>query len=175
MSIFNPPERWLQAPHGYERLWIGIALLWCLVLSAAMPYWHFKGKQTSSGEAYTVDPVDYERRVIRFIDANKVDERNGLPVVQPAPGSDVYLMGKNWQWYPVLKLKKGVEYRVHMSSGDFQHGFSLQPMNMNFQVLPGYDHVITMTPGDTGEFHIICNEFCGQGHQVMTGLIIVEE
>ncbi|MCA8913599.1 MAG: cytochrome C oxidase subunit II, partial [Planctomycetes bacterium] len=136
MSIFNPPERWLQAPHGYERLWIGIALLWCLVLSAAMPYWHFKGKQTSSGEAYTVDPVDYERRVIRFIDANKVDERNGLPVVQPAPGSDVYLMGKNWQWYPVLKLKKGVEYRVHMSSGDFQHGFSLQPMNMNFQVLP---------------------------------------
>ncbi|MCB9896145.1 MAG: cytochrome C oxidase subunit II [Planctomycetes bacterium] len=175
MSIFNPPVKWLEAPHGYERVWIGIALAWCLVLSAAMPYWHFKGRQTSSGEAYAVTPADFDARVTRFVEANQVDTRSGLPVVQAPPGGDIYMIGKLWQWFPILKLKKGVEYRLHLSSFDYQHGFSLQPMNMNFQVLPGYDHVLTFTPAEAGEFHIICNEFCGGGHSTMTGLIIVEE
>ena len=55
-----------------------------------------------------------------------------------------------WTWYPVLKLKKGQTYRLHISSLDLQHGFSLQPLNMNFQVLPGYDHVLTLTPTSSG-------------------------
>ena len=57
---------------------------------------------------------------------------------------------------------------------DLQHGFSLQPLNMNFHVLPGYDHVITITPTSKGEFTIVCNEFCGIGHHAMTGKIFVE-
>lgn len=175
MSIFHPKGKWIQGPHGFERVWIGVALLWCLVLTIAMPYWHFKGQQTSSGEAYNVTSADYEARVQKFVATNQVGDRNGIPIVQVSPGADAYMIGKNWQWYPALKLKKDVEYRIHLSSGDYQHGFSLQPMNMNFHVLPGYDHVITLTPTQTGEFSIICNEFCGAGHHLMTGLIIVEE
>jgi cytochrome c oxidase subunit 2 len=33
--------------------------------------------------------------------------------------------------------------------------------------------VITMTPTETGEFGIVCNEFCGIGHHTMTGKIRV--
>jgi cytochrome c oxidase subunit 2 len=58
---------------------------------------------------------------------------------------------------------------------DLQHGFSLQPMNMNFQILPGFDHVLTITPTMAGQFPIICNEFCGIGHHTMSGKIIVTE
>jgi cytochrome c oxidase subunit II len=72
-------------------------------------------------------------------------------------------------------MKKGRTYRLHVSSFDLQHGFSLQPMNMNFQIVPGYDHVLTLTPTETGEFPVICNEFCGIGHHMMTGRIIVTE
>ena len=176
MSIHNPPRKWLKAPHGYELMWIGVALLWCLVLSAAMPYWHLKGKQTSAGEAYDVDPKEFEARVARFVKAHKVGEMNGVPVVEPPPGTDAYIFATDdWQWYPALKLKKDVEYRLHLSSSRYQHGFCILPMNMNFHVLPAYDHVITLTPTETGEFTIICNEFCGAGHATMTGMIIVEE
>jgi cytochrome c oxidase subunit 2 len=45
---------------------------------------------------------------------------------------------------------------------------------MNFQVLPGYDHVLTITPTSKGEFTIICNEFCGIGHEHMIGKILVD-
>jgi cytochrome c oxidase subunit 2 len=79
-----------------------------------------------------------------------------------------------WAWYPILKLRRGETYRLHLSSTDLQHGFSLQPLNMNFQVLPGYDHVLTLTPTSSGEFTIVCNEFCGIGHDRMIGRIIVE-
>jgi cytochrome c oxidase subunit 2 len=74
-----------------------------------------------------------------------------------------------------LQLKKGQTYRLHISSLDLQHGFSLQPNNLNLQVMPGYDYVATITPTQSGEYSVICNEFCQIGHHLMTGRIIVTD
>lgn len=174
MSLSIPERGWFKAPEGAEKLWIGLALLWCMVMSVMMPYWHFRGKQNSRGEAYTVTAEAFMERTQRFVEANKVGELDGLPVVEPAPGGEAYLAASMWSWYPILKLRQGETYRVHLSSMDLNHGFSLQPLNMNFQVIPGYDHVLTLTPSSTGEFTIVCNEFCGIGHDRMIGKIIVE-
>lgn len=174
MSIQSPAKGWFQAPAGHERIWLGMAIAWCIVLFVMMPFWHFKGKQNSTGESYAVTPAAFTERVERFVEANQVGEFNGQPLVAPPPGGDAYLLGRMWSWYPVLKLQEGETYRLHISSADLQHGFSLQPMNMNFQVLPGYDHVLTITPTKSGEYTIVCNEFCGIGHHAMIGKIIVE-
>lgn len=174
MSILPPPKGWFRPPESGERLWVATGFVWCMILFLAMPYAHFKGRQNSTGESYAVDAEAFRARVERFVEANRVGEVNGVPVVEAAPGSDVYLLAQMWRWYPVLKLREGQTYRVHISSVDLQHGFSLLPMNMNFQVLPGYDHVLTLTPTSKGEFEIVCNEFCGIGHHMMTGRIIVE-
>jgi cytochrome c oxidase subunit II len=34
-------------------------------------------------------------------------------------------------------------------------------------------HVITLTPTETGEFSVVCNEYCGIGHHTMVGRIRV--
>jgi cytochrome c oxidase subunit 2 len=44
---------------------------------------------------------------------------------------------------------------------------------VNFQVVPGYDYALRVKPNAHGEFSIICNEFCGVGHHLMTGRVIV--
>ena len=75
----------------------------------------------------------------------------------------------------MLELEKGQTYRLHLSSLDWQHGFSLQPTNINLQVHPGIEHVITLTPTETGSFGVVCNEFCGLGHHQMVGRIYVVE
>ena len=75
----------------------------------------------------------------------------------------------------LLELEKDKSYRVHLSSMDWQHGFSLQPVNINLQVHPDYDMVVTLTPNETGEFGVVCNEFCGIGHHLMLGKIYVVE
>ncbi len=174
MSISNLPGGWIKPPTGDERLWVGLALIWCMVMTVAMPYWHFYGKQNPTGESYKVSVQDYGKRVGEFIRANQVGTDKGVPIVEIPPGGDGYLLARMWSFQPIIKLKKGQTYRLHLSSVDLQHGFSLQPLNMNFQVLPGYDHVLTITPTSTGVFPIICNEFCGIGHHTMTGRIIVE-
>jgi len=178
MSLTVPARDWYRAPAGAEKLWIGLALLWCLVMSVMMPFWHFRGKQNSRGEAYAVTPAAFLERTESFVAANRVGELTVgplvTPLVEPAPGGDAYLAARMWNWYPALRLREGETYRLHLSSLDLQHGFSLQPLNMNFQVVPGYDHVLTITPTSSGEFTIVCNEFCGIGHDQMFGKIIVE-
>ena len=62
-----------------------------------------------------------------------------------------------------------------ISSLDVQHGFSLQPDNLNFQVLPGYVTEIQIQPTEAGEYVIVCNEYCGEGHHLMLGGIEVIE
>jgi len=182
MSLRPLTAPWFHGPAGHEKIWLGCAILWCFVMSLMMPYWHFRGKQNSTGEAYTVKPADFLARTEKFVAANRVGTYkhpgNALlgevPVVEPPPGGDAYLIGRMWQWYPALRLRQGETYRIHLSALDLQHGFSLQPLNMNFQAVPGYDHVLTLTPTSKGEFTIVCNEFCGIGHYSMTGKIFVE-
>lgn len=172
-----PAPDWFKAPTGNERTWIGLAVVWCIVLSLMMPYWHFRGKQNTDGLAYKVKPADFIQRVERFVKANTGQDslvEDGVSPVVPAPSGDIYLLAKQFFWFPTLKLRAGETYRLHLSSADFQHGFSLQPMNMNFQIVPGYDHVLTITPQSPGTYPIVCNEFCGIGHQNMVGKIIVE-
>ncbi len=183
MSLRPLTSPWFHAPAGHEKLWLGVALLWCFVMSLMMPYWHFRGKQNSSGEAYAVEPAAFLARTEQFVAANRVGTFTNptpnafaaeLPLVEPPAGGDAYLVGRMWQWYPALRLRVGETYRIHLSALDLQHGFSLQPLNMNFQVVPGYDHILTLTPTSKGEFTIVCNEFCGIGHHAMTGRIFVE-
>lgn len=187
MSIQPPQKGWFHAPKGAEKVWIGVALFWCLILSIAMPFWHYFGKQTSAGEAYIISPQDYLGVVRGYIRDNQIGAEQvrvfnpmtqrevemSVPITTPTADGHAYIVGHNWEWYPILQLKKGQEIKLHLSSGDYQHGFCLLPMNMNFHVVPGYDHVITITPTQTGTFDIICNEFCGIGHHRMTGRIIV--
>ncbi len=174
-GIESPKGIWWTPAHKAERLWVIIAFAWCMVLFAMMPFWHLKGGQNPSGIRAKVDPAAYTARVSEFIAAYQVGEESGIPVVEPPPGSDVYLMGTMWQWRPVLRLQAGAEYTLHISSVDVNHGFSLFPLNINFQVVPGYDYGLRVTPTEAGDFRIICNEFCGIGHHLMVGRIYVVE
>ena len=172
-GLESPRGIWWKPAHPAEKVWVAIAFGWCMVLFAMMPLWHLKGGQNPSGIRHRTDPKSYLKRTQEFIAAYKVGIDHGIPVVEPPPGSDVYLMAMSWQWQPVLRLRAGAEYTLHLSSLDVNHGFSLNPLNVNFQVVPGYDYGLRVTPTAAGDFRIICNEFCGIGHHTMVGRVVV--
>ncbi len=174
-GIVPPKGLWWTDIPKQEKLWITISLTWCLILFAMMPLWHIRGGQNPSGIRAKVTPEAYVERTLRFIEEYKVGEEKGIAIVEPPPGGHAYLVGRMWSWYPILKLKKGVEYTLHLSSSDINHGFSLYPINLNFQVIPGYDYGLKVVPNEAGDFRIICNEFCGIGHHMMVGKVIVTE
>lgn len=175
MALTPPSNRvwWNEKIHRGELVWVLIAFVWGLFMFAMMVWWHMEGNQNLSNEVYRIHPPVFEERTEAFTEKYKVREENGIPVAKPPPGEDVYMLSRLWEFWPILELQKGQTYRLHLSSLDWQHGFSLQPVNINIQVHPGVEHVLTLTPTQSGEFSVVCNEFCGIGHHTMVGRIHV--
>jgi cytochrome c oxidase subunit 2 len=177
MAISPPSERlwWNEPIAKIELVWIVVAFLWGLVMFGMMIYWHAEGEQNLSNEAYRTTPEMFAEKANAMVEKYTVREEAGYPVVRPPPGSEVYLIARLWQWWPILELEKDQSYRLHISSMDWQHGFSLQPVNINLQIHPGYEMVLTVKPDQLGEYGIVCNEFCGIGHHTMIGRLYVVE
>lgn len=174
----TPPERriwWREPVERMELVWILVAFVWGLVMFATMIAWHVYGSQNLSNEAYRTTPEAYLAKAEAMVEQYQVreDGTTGIPVVHPPAGSDVYLVARMWEWWPILELEAGQSYRIHMSSMDLQHGFSLQPININLQVHPGYELITTVQPTAPGEYGVVCNEFCGIGHHQMAGKLYV--
>lgn len=90
---------------------------------------------------------------------------------------DVYMMAMRYAYEPeVLRLEKDVPYRFRIMSMDANHGASI---NVGFaghiMRRPARQMVeMTMTFTETGEYLVYCTVYCGLGHDMMKGKIIVE-
>jgi cytochrome c oxidase subunit 2 len=88
----------------------------------------------------------------------------------------IHITAKNFQFNPdSITLKKGEPVVFEISSGDRKHGFSLRAFGLRSDVLPGKVSRIRFTPDKTGKFTFSCDVFCGDGHEEMTGTVIVTE
>ena len=177
MGLYPPSQRiwWREPIARTEIVWIVLAFIWGLIMFFMMIYWHAVGEQNLTNEAYRTTPAAFAAKAEAMVEQYQVRDEAGMPVVRPPPGSDVYLIGRLWQWWPIIEFEKDQSYRLHISSMDWQHGFSLQPVNINLQIQPGYEIVVTVTPDKAGEYGVVCNEFCGIGHHTMIGKIYVVE
>jgi len=179
MTAMHPPSERLWYKHPIDRVegtWIALALTWCLIMFFMMVGWHVWGDQNLSTETYRTTPEKFMAAAQEMVDHYTVrtETEQQIPVVAPPPGSDVYVVARLWNFWPILELEKGKTYRLHLTSMDFNHGFSLQPVNINIQMVPGFEHVVTVTPNQAGEYSVVCNEFCGIGHHQMVGRLYVK-
>lgn len=175
-AITPPPVRnwWSQPIDKIEWTWIMLAFVWGMIMFVMMIYWHINGKQNLSTETYKSTNEMFAAKAEKFVAENTIRTENDIPVVKAIPNGDNYLTASLWKWWPILEMEKGKTYKVHLYSMDYNHGFSLQPVNINIQVVPRYEHVVKMTPNKEGTYPIICNEYCGIGHHTMLGRIYVK-
>ncbi|HUE75495.1 MAG TPA: cytochrome C oxidase subunit II [Chloroflexota bacterium] len=181
MPITSPQARnWWSIPIGRaEKTWLGIVVVLGVAMFVMMPIWHAFGAQNSPTETYRVSPDAFWQKVDAFNAATGQVSVRTDQGVKPI-GDDVYLGAMRYFWVPnTLVLEAGRKYRIHVSSRDVNHGFSIHregepSQKANFQVVPGYEYVLTMTFDQPGIYNVICQEYCGLGHQIMIGKIIVE-
>ena len=69
MSLQTLKGVWWKKVDASEKIWIGIALLWCLILFAMMPLWHLKGGQNPSFETFRTAADQYMAKVDAFVEA----------------------------------------------------------------------------------------------------------
>ncbi|WP_231735317.1 cytochrome c oxidase subunit II [Gracilibacillus massiliensis] len=73
-----------------------------------------------------------------------------------------------------IEIPVGSEVEFTMTSKDVSHGIQIPGTNLNAMVLPGHIQKITQTFNEPGEYLVLCNEYCGAGHQAMFTTIIVK-
>ena len=88
----------------------------------------------------------------------------------------IRITAKKFEFSPdSITLKKGEPVVFEISSEDRKHGFSLHAFGVRSDVLPGKVSSIRFTPDKTGKFTFSCDVFCGEGHEDMTGTLVVTE
>ena len=101
----------------------------------------------------------------------------------PQDAMDVYVMGKKWMWkfaYPggpnavnVLHVPAGRPVRLLMTSRDVIHSFYVPQFRIKQDVLPGRYTQTWFQATQPGRYEILCAEYCGAGHSIMRGEVIV--
>jgi cytochrome c oxidase subunit 2 len=173
-SAVTPPEPgWARRLPRDERLFLWIIVVTGVAMLIFTIGWVYAyGGENVPDEGYRTTPAAFRQQVVAF--AEKYRGEDGR--VHVPPGTQAYMMAGRYSFFPELVLKAGQPYRIWLSATDVLHGFSLVggTINYNLQLVPEHAFGLEIRPEKPGTYLIVCNEFCGLGHQTMKGRIIVE-
>jgi len=74
-----------------------------------------------------------------------------------------------------LRVRRGEPVTLVLSTPDFVHGFSVPDLNARVDLIPGRTVELALKPDRSGRFVFLCDNFCGDGHDKMTGFIVVTD
>ena len=72
-----------------------------------------------------------------------------------------------------ITVKKGIPVTLEIVSQDHHHGFRLSEFHLRADIQPGVTQKIRFVPDKTGTFNFLCDVFCGEGHEEMSGTLTV--
>lgn len=72
-----------------------------------------------------------------------------------------------------LILKRGVPVVLEFTSADRKHGFKAAELGLHTDIEPEKVTRLAFTPDRVGTFAFVCDLFCGDGHEDMTGELVV--
>ena len=72
-----------------------------------------------------------------------------------------------------IRLKKGVPVVLELVTADVVMGFNAPDLNVRADMIPGQVARVRLVPDKTGTFVFLCDVFCGDGHEGMSGQIHV--
>ena len=89
----------------------------------------------------------------------------------------IKITAKKFEYSPnVIKIKKGVPVIFEFTSLDRVHGFTVPDLDgLRLTIEPGKANRVTVMAPKAGTYEFHCDLFCGDGHEGMTGTIIVED
>ncbi len=88
----------------------------------------------------------------------------------------IRIAAKKFEFSPrVIDLKKGETVTLELTTLDRTHGFDAPDLGVKATIKPGAPTRVRVTPNKLGTFSFHCNVFCGDGHEDMTGQIVVHD
>ncbi|MEM7247118.1 MAG: cytochrome c oxidase subunit II [Acidobacteriota bacterium] len=151
----------------YEKAWMVAAVVLLTVFVATVVVSATAQGLHPPSHVETIDPVTC-RSDPRFAELGVFDLEDG--------SVEVVMLAQVWAFLPgEVHVPAGVPVVFRMTSPDVIHGVQVVGTNVNATVIPGYVTEVVTTFERPGEYLILCNEYCGTGHHVMSGKLIVED
>ena len=72
-----------------------------------------------------------------------------------------------------IALKKGEAVTLELTSPEVVMGFNAPDLKVRADIIPGQVARVTFTPDKVGTFTFLCDIFCGDGHEGMSGTLVV--
>jgi cytochrome c oxidase subunit 2 len=151
--------------HLYEKIWMWAAGGIIVAFVATVLITGIGGALQPPSHVETIDPTQVFK-----------DPRFAHPgVTVDATGATVVAFGMMFGFTPAeIHVPAGKPVTFRMTSADVTHGFLIVGTNANTMLVPGYVSQFTTVFQQPGEYLIVCHEYCGLGHHLMAGKLIVE-
>ncbi|WP_435348734.1 cytochrome c oxidase subunit II [Haloarchaeobius sp. HRN-SO-5] len=155
--------------HKYEKLWLVASLLLIVGFIATVTYGAVGlGIQMVDDIGGTVDPQNLDNH----------SEFSDPGVRKTGPNEyEVYVVTRQFLFEPgtnqPIRVPSNSEVTFHITSADVIHGFEVAGTNANTMAIPGQVATITVEFDEPGTYGLVCNEYCGGGHHVMEGKLVV--
>ena len=149
----------------YEKLWMWAAGVLIFAFLATIAVGVAGSALQPPSHVETIDPTKiwndprFSKRGVT------VDER----------GATVIAVAMMFAYQPAeFRVPAGRPVTFRLTSVDVSHGFQIVGTNGNTMIIPGYISQFTTVFREPGEYLIVCNEYCGLGHHLMSAKLIVE-
>lgn len=89
--------------------------------------------------------------------------------------AEIRIRARKFEYRPrEVTVKVGQPVVLVLTSEDRPHGFKMPDLGIRTDIVPGQETRVSLTPTRAGRFAFLCDLFCGDGHEDMEGLLVVE-
>lgn len=152
--------------HLDEKIWLALSFGMIMLFMIFTGYQGFVLDMGPAGGKETLDPqkVDqtapFDQPGIKKIADNEYEVVMTLQIFSFNPNK--------------IEIPAGSTVHFVLTSKDVVHGFEVAGTNLNAMVMPGHITRITQKFEKSGSYLVLCNEYCGAGHQAMSTTITVK-
>ncbi|BBA35671.1 cytochrome c oxidase subunit II [Methylocaldum marinum] len=153
--------------HPLERKWIYLVLVVIGLFLAAIFYTALVRNIHPPSHLETIDSASLH------LSKEFAEDKLGV-WTEPDGTIKVTVVAARYGFYPrEIQLPAGTPVTFRIASADVLHGIHIPMTNMGTMVVPGYVSEITTTFPKPGEYPMLCNEYCGLGHDHMWSKVTV--
>jgi cytochrome c oxidase subunit II len=86
----------------------------------------------------------------------------------------IRVTARKFEFVPeTIELKQGEPVVLEFTTADVLMGFNAPDFKVRADIAPGQVARVRLAPDRAGEFEFFCDNFCGEGHETMSGTIRV--
>jgi cytochrome c oxidase subunit 2 len=114
----------------------------------------------------------HRRMLVALLSGSAMAGAARLAADQPA---EIRIGARKFEFHPSrVTARVGQPLVLVLTSEDRIHGFKMPDFGVRTDIVPGEETRVRLVPDKAGSFAFLCDIFCGDGHEDMEGVLVIE-